>query len=94
MEHVDLIAGSVRVRDHQSRPDDVEGGVDVHGIGISERDHVYVMLVPEVAPHPVDTEGVGHLTVCMLCAYVHVQPGHTSTPCILCNTVQAHNLQS
>ena len=102
MKHVDLITGAVRVGYHQSRPDDVEGGVDVHGIGIPERDHVYIVLVPEVAPHPVNTERVGHLAVCMLCAYIHVQPEHSTIlypalpnkPTIFKAKVHTHNPNS
>ena len=57
----DLTTGPVGVGQHQSRSDDVEGGVDVHGVGVLEGDDVDLVIRSEVAAHPFDPHVVCNL---------------------------------
>ena len=61
MEHVNLVAGAVRVGYQQAWPNDVEGGIDVHWVGVLERENMKPVLVPQVATHPLNTKVVCHL---------------------------------
>ena len=61
VEHVCLLAGSLRVDYHQAWPNDDEGTVYVERIGFQEREGVHVVLVPQVMFHPLNTKIVGHL---------------------------------
>lgn len=59
----DLPAGPIRVGQHQPRADDVEGGVDVHGVGVFEGDDVDLVGGGEVTSHPLDAHEVCNLSV-------------------------------
>ena len=63
MEHAQLVAWTVWISNDQPRAYDVEGCVNVHGIGVLEADDVDVVAVPEVPFHPLDPKVVGHLIV-------------------------------
>ena len=61
VEHVNLVAGAVRVGYQQAWPNDVEGGINVHWVGVLERENMKPVLVPQVATHPLNTKVVCHL---------------------------------
>ena len=61
VEHFDLIARSFWVSDHQSRSNDIEGGIDVHRIGVIEAQNMDPILVTQVTSHPFNPKVVGHL---------------------------------
>ena len=63
VEHAQLVAWTVWISNDQPRAYDVEGCVNVHGIGVLEADDVDVVAVPEVPFHPLDPKVVGHLIV-------------------------------
>ena len=57
----DLTTGPVWVGQHQAWSYDVEGGVDVHGVGVFEGDDVDIVLWSEVAAHPFNPHVVCYL---------------------------------
>ena len=61
VEHVNLVAWAVRVGYQQAWPNDVEGGIDVHWVGVLERENMKPVLVPQVATHPLNAKVVCHL---------------------------------
>ena len=64
LEQLNLVTGSVRVGQHKARPDDVEGGVDVHRVRVLEADSMHADTPRrEVPPHPFYTHEVCHLQV-------------------------------
>ncbi len=58
-----MVAWTIRVGDHQSWANDVERGVNVHGVGVLERDNVDVIGFSQVALQPFDSKVVGDLRV-------------------------------
>ena len=62
-EHVQLVARSVRVGDDQPRPDDVEGGVNVHRVGVLERQLMDAILISKMTSHPLDAKLISHLHI-------------------------------
>ena len=61
VEHANLVAGTVGVSKQQARSNDVEGGINVHGVWVLEGDDVKSVLFSQVATHPFDTKVVCHL---------------------------------
>ena len=61
VKHINLIAGTVRVGYGHARSDDVEGGVNVHGVGVLEGEDVKTVVVSEVSSHPLNPHHVCNL---------------------------------
>lgn len=56
-----LPAGSIGVGQHQAWSDDVERGVDVHGVRVFEGDYVDLVGRGQMAPHPLNAHVVCNL---------------------------------
>ena len=61
MKHTDLIAGPVGIGNHQPGPYNVEGGIDMHRVGIFETDCVNVVVATKMTFHPLNAKVIGHL---------------------------------
>ena len=62
LKHVDLVAGTVWVRQHQPRPYDVKGSIDVHRVGVLKADRMHPNTARrQVALHPLYPHEVSHL---------------------------------
>lgn len=57
----DLLTGAVRVWQHQAGANDVEGGIDMHGIRILEWDDVDVVVRRQMTPHPFNSHEICNL---------------------------------
>lgn len=56
-----LVARTVRVRQHQAWSNDVERGIDVHGVRVLERHRVDLILGTKMTTHPLDPHVVCNL---------------------------------
>ena len=62
MEHVYLVTRAVWVREYESRANDVERGIYVHGVGVFEAQCVYPdTLLGKMPAHPFYTHEIGDL---------------------------------
>lgn len=56
-----LATWAIRVGEHQARPNDVEGGINVHGIGVLEGNDVHLVRGSKVSSHPFNTHVICNL---------------------------------
>ena len=61
MKHVNLMTGTVRVDDQQAWTNGIDSRVNVHYIRIVKGKKMYVILISQVAFHPLNSKVVGHL---------------------------------
>lgn len=55
------MTGTVGVGEHKTRSNDVEGGIDVHWIGVFKRDDMYSVVWSKMPTHPLDAQVVCNL---------------------------------
>lgn len=60
-EDTHLVAGPIRVGQYQARPDDVKSGIDMHGVGVRERDDMHLIGGSQMSLHPLYPHEVCHL---------------------------------
>lgn len=65
----------VRIGEHKARSDDVEGGIDVHWIGVFKRDDVDPVVRSKVPTHPLDAQEVCNLKVKTILKIFHSKFG-------------------
>lgn len=65
----------VRIGEHKPRSDDVEGGVDMHWIGVFKRDDVYPVVWSKMPTHPLDAQEVCNLKVKTILKIFHSKFG-------------------
>ncbi len=56
-----LVTWAIRVRQHQSRPDDVESGIDVHGVWVLKWDDVDLVIWGQMTTHPLNSHVICNL---------------------------------
>lgn len=54
---------SVRVGEHKTRSNDVEGGINMHWVGVLERDGMYSVVWSKMPTHPLDAQVVCNLKI-------------------------------
>lgn len=65
----------VRVGEHKTRSNDVEGGINMHGIGVFKRDDVHSVVWSKMPTHPLDAQVVCHLKIKTILKIFHSKFG-------------------
>lgn len=57
------MAWTVRVGEHKTRSNDVEGGINMHWIGVFKRDDMHSVVWGKMPTHPLDAQVVCNLKI-------------------------------
>lgn len=66
------MTGSVRVGKYKTRPNDIEGGINVHWIGVFKGDDVHSVVRSEMLTHPFNAHVVCNLKIKGRCNWIKI----------------------